>query len=141
MKRDSERLLRALTPRGAGPDLRGRVLAAVGRELARVSAALRWERRAGWAVAASLLLGAALNALAVRHELEWRARLLGPPPEPRVVTEVVASVESVTDPQAAEWFRRYLTRAHARRPRPAPAPHSLGLVPPAGAPAEKGEIL
>ena len=110
-----EQRLRGLTPRGTEPELRGQVLAAVGRELAadRVS---RWRRSPGLAVAASLLLGVVLNVWVNKASDRRLARLYGPPPVPRQIAEVAEAVASVTDAETGRQVRQQLLTVWRSRP-------------------------
>lgn len=110
----AEQRLRRVTPRGAGPELRGQVLAAVGRELAadRVGP---WGRRLGLAVAASLLLGVVLNVWVNKASDRRLARLYGPPPVPRQIAEVAEAVASVTDAETGRRIEQQLVAAWRSR--------------------------
>ena len=102
-----EEKLTELVPRGADRRLRGRVLRAVSDELA-LPPVVSWDGRAAWVVAASILLGLALNAwIANRHQVRM-AQLYGPPAEPKVVQDVVDAVRVAADDRAAEHVRRQL---------------------------------
>jgi len=79
MNDDIEELLSRLTPCGAGPDLRPRVMAAVADEL-QAAPYSPWLRRAAMAVAASLLVAIALNVWVSQAADRRLAQLIGPPP-------------------------------------------------------------
>ena len=115
-----EQRLRGLTPRGTEPEMRGQVLAAVGRELA-AGRVPRWRRRPGLAVAASLFLAVAMNVWINTTVDRRMARLYGPPPVPRRIVDVAEAVASVTDAETGRRFERQLAaawRSHvARLPR------------------------
>jgi hypothetical protein len=110
-----EQMLHRLTPRGAAPELREQVLAAVGRELS-AERPSRWQRRLGLAVAASILLGIVLNMWANKATDRRLARLYGPPPTPRQIAEVAEMVASVTDAQTGRRVRQQLSAAWWSRP-------------------------
>ena len=113
MNDDIERRLRQVTPRGAPPELRSRVLAAVAGELHAVTHSRR-THRPGLAVAAALLAGLALNYW-VNDTLDRRlAIVLGPPPVHRQAAEIAADVASITDPSTGQWVYERLA---AGRPR------------------------
>jgi hypothetical protein len=82
MNDDIEQLLGQLTPRGVRPELRPQILAAVAGEL-QAEPASPWLRRSALAVAASLLLGIAMNIWANAVADRRLARLFGPPPVAR----------------------------------------------------------
>ena len=103
-----EQVLLRATARGAGPELRGRVLAAVGRELG-ADRVPRRRRRPGLAVAASLLLGVVLNVWVNKAADRSMARLYGPPPVPRRIAEVSEAVASVTDAETGRRLEQQLT--------------------------------
>jgi hypothetical protein len=69
----------------------------------------RWLRRAAMAVAASLLLGVALNVWVSRSSERRLAQLFGPPPVSREAMELAKAVEQVTDAQTGRWFYERLT--------------------------------
>jgi hypothetical protein len=103
MSDDIEDRLARLTPRGAPPELRGRVLNAVTSEL-------RTEARTHhtlflWLVAsaAAVLAGLALNVW-VSAELDRRLTIvLGPPPVSGQVAEIAAEIAHVTNPAVGQW--------------------------------------
>ena len=92
-----------LAPRAAPPELRGRVLAAVERELAgaRAPRSRRWQRAFELSVAACLALGIGLNVWQSRAEEAWHARVYGTASLPRGLANVSDSVESITDAKTA----------------------------------------
>jgi hypothetical protein len=118
MSEDIERRLDHVIPRGAPPELRARVLAAVADELrARPAppASLLRSLRPAIAVAASVLVGLGLN-LWVNDRLDRRlAIVLGPPPPRRQVAEIADDVASITDPATGRWVYQRLA---ASRPDP-----------------------
>jgi hypothetical protein len=115
MNDDIERRLRRVTPRGAPPELRARVLAALAAELPSGDpAASRRTFRPALAVAAALLASLGLNFW-VNDRLDRRlAVVLGPPPVHRQAAEIAADVASVTDPATGRWVYQRLA---ASRPR------------------------
>jgi len=124
MSDDTERILERLCPRGAPPELRQRVLEAVGKGLA-AGPTSRWGRRWGLAVAAGLLLGVSLNVWAVRTVDRRLARLYGPTPVPRQITEYARTVEAVTDAATAHWMEEQLYTVYRQRHKSSP-PAGLG---------------
>jgi hypothetical protein len=117
MNDDIERLLSELTPRGAGPELRPHVLAAVADQLeaARPSP---WLRRAAIGVAASLLVGVALNVWVSLVADRQLAQLLGPPPAAgQNAEQMLAQYNAVLQRLIAE------SQNSTGQPRPAVAPH------------------
>ena len=103
-----EETLRCHAPRPPEMDLRARILAAVSIELARERPA-RWRATLpGWAVAASIALGVALNCWVMRGERTRNLRLLGSQPPSRRVAEITDAVRSVTDPQSAALVEQWL---------------------------------
>jgi hypothetical protein len=114
MKSDPEAWLEQLTPRGAFPDVRARVLAMVNEEL-RASARVPWGRWCGSAIAAGLVIGIALNGWVSWRQEERLTRLYGPPVIPASVAEIAQVVESVTDKPTARWFEQCF-RSARRRP-------------------------
>ena len=62
----------------------------------------------GWAVAASIAVGIALNVWAMRDERTRDIRLLGAQPPSRRVSEIAEAVRSVTDTQTAALFEERL---------------------------------
>jgi hypothetical protein len=125
---DMEQLLGRLTPRGVGAELRPRVLAAVANELraepngwgdsctvapgggsATATPTTPWLRRSALAVAASLLVGIAMNLWASASAERRLAQLFGPPPLSKRAMEVAKAVEEITDPQTAQWVYQRLT--------------------------------
>ncbi len=110
MNDEIERLLLQVTPPGAPPDLRARVLSAVGDEL-RLPAAARSRRRfrPGLAVAASLLASVALNYWVDAMLNRRLAVVLGPPPVRRQAAEIAADVASITEPSTGKWVYERLT--------------------------------
>jgi hypothetical protein len=113
MNSDPESLLKQLTPRGAGSDVRSRVLAMVGPEL-EGRARLRWQRWCGLAIAASLVLGIVSNAWICGRQERRLAKLYGPLPIPATVVEIAKEVESVTDKRTADWLEQRLATAQRR---------------------------
>lgn len=106
-----EETLRRCAPRVPEASLRSQVLAAVSTELAAERRARSWRPRLripGWAVAASIALGIALNVWAMHGERTRDARLLGAQPPLRRVVEIAEAVRSVTDLQTAVIFEQRL---------------------------------
>jgi hypothetical protein len=115
MNDDIEKLLSGLTPRGAGPELRPRVLAAVAEQLQ--AAPSPWLRRSALAVAASLLVGIALNVWVNQAADRRLVQLLGPlPPASQDAQRALAEYNAVLQELIAE------TQNPAITPRPAAAP-------------------
>ena len=105
MNQDIERLLDDLTPRGPGPELRDRVLAAVGDALAEAPtpACRRLRFRPGLGVAAALLVSLLINHI-VNASLDRRlAAVLGPPTVPRQAAEIAAEIAVLTDSRTGQW--------------------------------------
>ncbi len=105
MNHDIERLLDELTPRGPAPELRDRVLAAVGDALAEASrpARFRYRLRPGLGVAASLLASLLMNYL-VNASVDRRlTAVLGPRPVPRQAVEIAAEIATLTDSRTGQW--------------------------------------
>ena len=111
MENEMERILRQVTPRGIRPDLRPRVLDALAGQL-QTEPASPWLRRSALAVAASILVGIALNVWASRSAERRLAQVLGPPPVSKRATELAKAVEVVTDAQTGEWAYRRLAAPH-----------------------------
>ncbi|MEN6497849.1 MAG: hypothetical protein ABFD16_26420 [Thermoguttaceae bacterium] len=100
-------LLAPLTPRGAEPELRTRVLAAVAEELQTPQRGL-WPR-AALAVAAAIVVALGLN-LWLDHRAEQRlAELFGPPPASKRATEVARMVAEAAGAPAGRWVYERLT--------------------------------
>jgi hypothetical protein len=104
MSDDLERRFRQVTPPGAPPELRLRVLAAVADELNSVHRARRPLRHVlAWAVAAAVLVSLALNTV-VSSSIDRRlAVVLGPRPVRRDAAEIAAEIASVTDAPTGQW--------------------------------------
>ena len=108
MNDDIETRLALLTPRGAPPELRHHVLAAVASELTiepRTRPMLFL-----WLVAsaAAVLVGLALN-IWVNNELDRRlAIVLGPPPVSGQLADIAAEIAHVTNPAVGEWVYQRL---------------------------------
>lgn len=102
MHDDVEQLLNRLTPRGIGAELRPRVLAAVASQL-EVEPPSPWLRRSALAVAASILVGIAMNVWASEVAERRLAQLFGPPPVSKQIMKLANAVEEVTDAQTAQW--------------------------------------
>jgi hypothetical protein len=115
MSDDLERRLRQATPRGASPELRHRVLAAVGDELNSVSPSRRPLRLAlAVAVAAAVLVSLAMNYV-VSNSIEHRlALVLGPRPVCRDAAEIAADITSVTDASTGQWAYERLASGRTR---------------------------
>jgi hypothetical protein len=106
MRDDIERRLSALPPRGAPPELRSRVLAAVEAQLRQPDAARsRWLSRLAIAGCLALgLVGGVLTNRWVNDELDRRlAIVLGLPAAQRNSAAIAADVASITDPATARW--------------------------------------
>jgi hypothetical protein len=112
MTSDSEGFLERLTPRGAPPPLRQRVLGAVAGELAKRPRRRRW---VAVALAASLLLAVGLNLAVDQAQQSRLAALYGPDPVPQPLADVTRDVAAMADARTALWFRKELLAA-ARRP-------------------------
>ena len=104
MSDDLERRLRQVTPPGAPPELRHRVLAAVADELNFTHRSRRPLRRVlALAVAAAVLVSLALNSV-VSGSIDRRlAVVLGPRPVRRDAAEIAAEIASVTDAPTGQW--------------------------------------
>jgi hypothetical protein len=105
MNQDIERLLDELTPRGPAPELRVRVLTAVGEALAEAPAPARrrFRFRPGLGVAAALMASLLVNYL-VNASVDSRlAAVLGPPPVPRQAAEIAAEITALTDFRTGQW--------------------------------------
>jgi hypothetical protein len=113
MSDDIEQLLGSLTPRGARPELRPHVLAAVVGQL-QAEAASSWLRRSVLAAAAAVLLAVALNVWVGKLSERHLARLFGPPPVSKRAAEVAKAVEEATDAQTGQWVYQRLAAATAR---------------------------
>jgi hypothetical protein len=116
MNDDIERRLREMTPRGAPPDLRALVLAAVGGPLGSATPPpFRRSFRPGIAVAAALLASLALNFW-VSERLDRRlAIVLGPPPVRKQAAEIAADVASITDSATGQWVYDLLAADRTQR--------------------------
>ncbi|MDR3622481.1 MAG: hypothetical protein P4L85_24230 [Paludisphaera borealis] len=113
MNDDVERLLRQATPRGAPPELRGRVLAAVADELDSVARPGR-SLRLPLAVAAAVLVSLASNVL-VSDAVDRRLAIaLGPIPVQKQAAEIADDVASLTDPPTGRWAYERLTASPRR---------------------------
>ena len=104
MNDDIERWLRRVPPRGAPPELRPRVLAAVAEQLRPVTPLpSRGSFRLALAAAAALLASLALNFW-VNDRLDRRlALLLGPPPVRKQAAEIAADIASITNNSTGQW--------------------------------------
>jgi hypothetical protein len=109
---DIERRLRQLTPRGAPPELRPRVLAAVAGQLhPAVRPSSRRSLHSAVALVAGVLASLALNVW-VNHTLDRRlALVLGPQPPRRQAAEIAADVASITDSSTGQWTYEHLAAA------------------------------
>jgi hypothetical protein len=108
---DIEHRLRQVRTRGAPPELRPRVLAAVAEQL-RPATPLPSRRpfRPALAVAAALLASLGLNFW-VNDRLDRRlAIVFGPPPLHRQAAGIAADVASITDPTTGQWVYDRLVR-------------------------------
>jgi hypothetical protein len=115
MNDNIERRLRQVTARGASPELRPRVLAAVAGQL-RLATPLpsRGPLRLALAIAASLLAGLALNYW-VNDAIDRRlAVVFGPRPVPKQAAELAAEIASITDPATGQWAYQRLAASHPR---------------------------
>jgi hypothetical protein len=116
MNDDIEKLLSGLSPRGAATELRPRVLAAVADELQAVPPS-PWLRPAALAVAASLLVGIALNVCVSQAVDRRLTELLGSLPVARQDAQrAVAEYNAILQQLIAE------SQGPATKPRPAVAP-------------------
>jgi hypothetical protein len=112
MNDDVEHLLRQVTPRGAPPELRGRVLAAVAEELDS-TARSGWRLRPSMAVAAAVMVSLAANVL-VSDAVDRRLAIaLGPIPVQKQAMEIADDIASITDASTGRWAYERL----AARPR------------------------
>jgi len=104
MSDDVERLLSEITPRGAPPELRPRILEAVAEDLnaARRPRASR-SVLALAAVAAALVLSLALNYQVSRASERRLARILGPIPASRRALELANEIAAITDAETGRW--------------------------------------
>ena len=108
MNDDIEQLLGRLTPRGVRPELRPQVLAAVASQL-EAEPASPWLRRSALAVAASFLVGIAMNIGASEMAERRLAQLFGPPPVSKQAMELANAVEEITDAKTAQWVYQQFT--------------------------------
>jgi hypothetical protein len=109
MSNEIERLLRRPTPRGAPPELRARVLAALTDELN--SNRPRWRTSPSLAAAAAVLAALASNHLVSEAVDRRLAAALGPPPVRRQAAEIAADIASMTDPETGRWAYERLSAA------------------------------
>ena len=118
MTDEPDSLLDRLTPRGAPPELRARVLAAVSEELARQPRSRRVALR-GWAVAAGILLAIALNGWVSRRSEARLAGLYGPESTPGAMLDLARTVESAADAETARWaVRQFVLPRQSREVNP-----------------------
>jgi hypothetical protein len=115
MTDDLERRLRQVSPVGAPPELRARVLAAVAQQLhlaAPISSHRPIRFRPAVAVAAGLVVSLGLNVW-VSDRLDRRlATVLGPPPAWRQAAEIADDVATITDPSTGRWVYQQLAASH-----------------------------
>jgi hypothetical protein len=102
---DVEELFERGMPRGPAPELRTRVLAAVGRQLDRRND-LRRLCLAALAAAAALMVSVGLNVWADRSIDVRLARVVGPAPMDRAAMELANDIAAVTDTETGRWFYR-----------------------------------
>jgi hypothetical protein len=104
MNDDIEHRLRQVRTRGAAPELRTRVLAAVAEQLQPVAPLpSRRSFSPALAVAVALLASLGLNFW-VNDRLDRRlAIVLGPPPVRKQAAEIAADVASITDSATGQW--------------------------------------
>lgn len=123
MSDDVENLLQSMTPQGAPPDLRAKVLAAVDAELSATEPRPCARRRfpIGLATAATLLLSVGVDRLADRVNEERLARAFGPRPVSPLVLEVARDVAEVAGPEAGRW-------AFDRLSAPPPPPSQAEMI-------------
>ncbi|WP_165064552.1 hypothetical protein [Paludisphaera rhizosphaerae] len=120
MSDEVENTLANLTPRGAPPELRARILAAVGDELAATEEPPKSYRRfpIGLATAAALLLSVTADRLATWVDEERVERAFGPRPVSPAVLELVQDIAKVAGPETG---RLALERLSAPPPPPTDA--------------------
>ena len=104
MNDEIERRLRRMSPRGAPPELRPRILAAVAAELGDPAPPSSRRRfRPALAASFAVIFGLALNYWA-NVDIDRRlAMVLGPRVVSRQAAEIAADVASVTDPATGQW--------------------------------------
>jgi hypothetical protein len=107
MNDDIEQRLGHLTPRGPRAELRPQVLAAVAGQLQADRESRRF-RRSALVVAASIVLGVALNIGLSRASDRRIAKLLGPPPLSKQALEIAEFVGKATDAETGQWVYRQL---------------------------------
>lgn len=121
MNDDLESILERLAPPGPRPELRDRVLAALGHELER-----RVGQRGMWfsalAAAAAVTVSVTLNYWADRTVATRLDRIVGPAPLQRDAQELANDVGAVTDAETGRWFYRRVT---SRRDPPGSFRHYL----------------
>lgn len=103
MSDELERLLSQITPRGAPPELRPRVLEAVAEEL---DSRRRRGNRPALAlagVAAALVLSLALNYQVSRASERRLTRILGPIPASKRALELANDIAAITDAETGRW--------------------------------------
>jgi hypothetical protein len=116
MNDEIERLLSQATPKGAPPELRARVLAAVADELN--SARPRWRIPPFLAAAAAVLIALISNYLVSEAVDRRLAAALGPIPVRRQAAEIAADVAMITDPTTGRWAYDRLTESPRRDDEP-----------------------
>jgi hypothetical protein len=109
MNDEIERLLSQATPKGAPPELRARVLAAVADELN--SARPRWRIPPFLAAAAAVLIALISNYLVSEAVDRRLAAALGPPVVRKEAAEIAADVAAVTSPETGRWVYERLSAA------------------------------
>jgi hypothetical protein len=112
-----EQKLTEAAPRGVRPALRAQVLAAVAEVLPsnslqadaiQAEPGSPWLRRAGLAVAASLLLGVGLNVWLSRRSEQVLAQLYGPPPISKQAMEIAQDIGKTAGPEMTQWVYQRL---------------------------------
>jgi len=109
MNDDLESLLGSLTPRGAPPELRSRVLAAVAQERETTRRPARRRFPAWTATAAALVVAGFLNHMANRSDEERLARAFGPRPVSPEAVRLARDVAEAAGPEAGRWLLERLT--------------------------------
>jgi len=114
MSDELEDLLDRLTPHGPTNSLRERVVSSVAKELSG-AARPKNRHRLGWAIVVGILLTVALNIWVGKRQDNELTGLYGSPPPSPAIEELSRVIESATDVETAQWFKKQMNSARRKR--------------------------